>query len=132
MNPENPTGTAPVAVPRARSSLTKEAPRKPSRKALERAFLTAVFENFSEHGTTFLDNLRGKRPDCYLRAIMLILPKETEKPESATDALGGEDLEALVSGARARLAIYGSVRAGTSELDGKQSAEEIPPVSETS
>jgi hypothetical protein len=130
MNPENPTGALPARMTRVPVSPPRESPRRPSRSALDRAFLSAVYENFSEHGTAFLEDLRKKRPDCYLRAILLILPKETEKPASATDALGGEDLEALVAGAKARLRLYGGVRAETAELDGKQSAEAIPPVPE--
>ncbi|HYM18713.1 MAG TPA: hypothetical protein VEU06_09130 [Micropepsaceae bacterium] len=130
MNPENPTGSLPVALPRAGS--TAKQSRKPSRRALEAAFTTALYENFDKWGTDFLDNLREKRPDCYLRAVLLLLPKETEKPASATDALGGEDLEALVAGARARLVLYGGVRAATAELAREQSAEEIPALPETS
>jgi hypothetical protein len=132
MNPKRPTGAPSATMPRAGSRPAEDQPKKPSRRALEKAFLSALYENFSANGTTFLNSLLEKRPDCYLRAILLILPKETEKPVSATEALGGEDFEALLAGAKRRLAIYGGGGPDAAGLVGREPADEIPPVSETS
>src|SRR5437868_13692313 len=128
MNQDDRSGSPPEIMPRVGSYPAKEKSMRPSRRALEAALLCALYANLREHAAEFIETLRTRRPDCYLRAVLTVLPKETEKPASATDALGGEDLEALVAGARRSLALFGSVRAGTAELDRNQSAEEIPSV----
>lgn len=49
---------------------------KGSRNKLGEAFVSALHEDFSEHGVKAIEQVRQEKPDQYLKVIASILPKD--------------------------------------------------------
>jgi len=49
---------------------------KGSRNKLGEAFIQALYEDFTEHGTNVIETVRCEKPDQYLKVVASILPKE--------------------------------------------------------
>jgi len=49
---------------------------KGSRTKLGEAFIQALYEDFTEHGTSVIEAVRSEKPDQYLKVVASILPKE--------------------------------------------------------
>jgi hypothetical protein len=63
---------------------------KGARNKLGEAFLEAMLEDFTQHGTAAIEVVRAEKPDQYLKVIASILPKEmnlnvTEQFSEMTD-----------------------------------------------
>ena len=76
-----------------------------SRDEVASAVISALCEDFLAHGAETIRAIRAERPADYVKILLSLLPKETEKPARGFDAVGDEELEALITGARARLAL---------------------------
>lgn len=54
---------------------------KGARSKLGEAFVSALHDDFKEHGIAAIQRVRKERPDQYLRAIATVVPKEIEAGE---------------------------------------------------
>jgi hypothetical protein len=54
---------------------------KGARNKLGEAFLTALLDDFAEHGILAIQTVRSERPQDYVKVIASILPKELSGPD---------------------------------------------------
>ena len=60
---------------------------KGSRNKLGTAFLDAMLDDFTKHGTDVIAVVREEKPDQYLKVVASILPKEIEVGEDTIDSI---------------------------------------------
>ena len=60
---------------------------KGSRHKLGSAFLDAMLDDFTKHGTDVISVVREEKPDQYLKVVASILPKEIEVGEDTIDSI---------------------------------------------
>ncbi len=51
---------------------------KGSRNKLTKAYLDALAEDFKDNGKQVIEKVRDKRPDAYLKAVGLLVPKDLD------------------------------------------------------
>lgn len=78
---------------------------KGSRNALGEAFISALHDDFVQHGPAVIETVRIEKPDQYLKVVASILPKELNIKTDAFDGVSDEQLAALVAAARTALGI---------------------------
>ena len=78
---------------------------KGSRNALGEAFISAMHDDFVQHGPQVIETVRVEKPDQYLKVVASILPKELNIKTDAFDGVSDEQLAALVHAARSALGI---------------------------
>ena len=78
---------------------------KGSRNKLGEAFISAMHDDFVEHGAAVIETVRIEKPDQYLKVVASILPKELNIKTDAFDGLTDEQLSALVVAARNALGV---------------------------
>ena len=78
---------------------------KGSRHRLAGAFISALHDDFLEHGVSVIEAVRTERPHEYLKVVASILPKQIEIKENAFDDIGDEELAALIAAARSALGV---------------------------
>lgn len=71
---------------------------KGARNKLGEAFLEAMLEDFTQHGTAAIQVVRAEKPDQYLKVIASILPKEMNL--NVTDQLSEMSDDELADRAR--------------------------------
>lgn len=65
---------------------------KGARNKLGEAFLSALHDDFNEHGVEAIAKVRDEKPDQYLKVIASILPKDLNITVNKFDDLSEEDL----------------------------------------
>jgi len=78
---------------------------KGSRNKLGEAFISAMHDDFVQHGAAVIETVRIEKPDQYLKVVASILPKELNIKTDAFDGISDEQLAALVVAARAALGL---------------------------
>jgi hypothetical protein len=78
---------------------------KGSRNKLGEAFITALHDDFQEHGVAVIAKVRDERPHEYLKVVASLLPKQVEIKETAFDGIPDEQLAAIVAAARDALGV---------------------------
>lgn len=86
---------------------------KGSRNKLGEAFLSALHDDFTQHGVEAIQRTREENPAAYLKVVASLLPQQIEIKESAFDGLADGELEAIVAAARQALGLAGDVGEGT-------------------
>ena len=81
---------------------------KGSRNKLGEAFISAMHDDFVQHGPQVIETVRIEKPDQYLKVVASILPKELNIKTDAFDGLTDEQLTALVVAARNALGVPAS------------------------
>ena len=70
---------------------------------LSHAFLTALAEDFEQHGIEAIKICRVERPNEYLRVIAHLMPKELEVTVGPLQEISDVELEKLIEHAKGRL-----------------------------
>jgi hypothetical protein len=70
---------------------------------LSHAFLTALAEDFEQHGVEALKIARFEKPVEYIRIVAGLMPKELEIMDSRLTDLSDEELDVFIAKLRAQL-----------------------------
>lgn len=57
-----------------------------SRQRLSEAFITAIGEDFEQHGKSTIERMRRMKPDAYVRVVADLLPKNIKVGEGEGEA----------------------------------------------
>jgi|SRR6516162_742000 hypothetical protein len=76
---------------------------KGARNKLSHAFLTALAEDFEQHGIETLQIARLERPVEYIKVVAALMPKELEIMDSRLTDLSDEELDVFIAKLRAQL-----------------------------
>lgn len=66
---------------------------KGSRNKLGEAFIQAMFDDFTEHGSDVIDKVRLEKPDQYLKVVASILPQQLNVRVSDYDEMTDEQID---------------------------------------
>jgi hypothetical protein len=78
---------------------------KGSRNKLGEAFISALHDDFAQHGPRVIEAVRTEKPDQYLKVVASILPKQLEIKTDAFEGMTDDELAALVAAARSALGV---------------------------
>ena len=99
---------------------------------LSHAFLTALAEDFEQHGIEAIKICRVERPNEYLRVIAHLMPKELEVTVGPLQEISDVELEKLIEHARTKLIdITPAVGGGEDPETDREPAKLLSSVSET-
>jgi Mg/Co/Ni transporter MgtE len=76
---------------------------KGSRNKLGEDFVSALQQDFKQHGETVIAQVREEKPDAYLKVIASILPKEVNVNQSALQELSDDELANILDAVRNQL-----------------------------
>src|SRR5215472_15110507 len=76
---------------------------KGAKNRLSHAFLTALAEDFEQHGVEALKIARIEKPVEYIRIVAGLMPKEFEIIDSPLTDLSDEELDVFIAKLRAHL-----------------------------
>jgi len=76
---------------------------KGAKNRLSHAFLTALAEDFEQHGIEALKIARIERPVEYIKVVAGLMPKEFEIMDSRLTDLSDEELDDFIAKLRAQL-----------------------------
>jgi len=76
---------------------------KGAKNRLSHAFLTALAEDFEQHGVETLKIARMEKPVEYIRIVAGLMPKELEIVDSRLADLSDEELDVFIAKLRAQL-----------------------------
>ena len=76
---------------------------KGAKNRLSHAFLTALAEDFEQHGIEALKIARIERPVEYIKVVAGLMPKEFEIMDSHLADLSDEELDVFIAKLRAQL-----------------------------
>src|SRR6516164_4883411 len=76
---------------------------KGAKNRLSHAFLTALAEDFEQHGVETLQIARLERPVEYIKVVAGLMPKELEIMDSRLTDLSDEELDVCIAKLRAQL-----------------------------
>ena len=76
---------------------------KGAKNRLSHAFLTALAEDFEQHGVETLKIARLERPIEYIKVVAGLMPKEFEIMDSRLADLSDEELDVFITKLRAQL-----------------------------
>jgi hypothetical protein len=86
-----------------------------SRNKLSEKFILALHDDFVEHGSAVIAQVRQERPEIYLKIIASIVPRELHfRGTNAFDGMSDEELSTLLVDVRRSL----SARAGEGSPEG--------------
>jgi hypothetical protein len=68
---------------------------KGSRHKLSESFIAAFYEDFVAHGAEAIETMRLRNPGEYVRAVVAILPKQTEEIANPFDGVTSDELDEL-------------------------------------
>src|SRR6516225_7970463 len=74
-----------------------------AKNRLSHAFLTALAEDFEQHGVEALKIARVEKPVEYIRIVAGLMPKELEIMDSRLTDLSDEELDVFIAKLRAQL-----------------------------
>lgn len=90
---------------------------KGSRHKLGEAFLSAMHDDFVEHGVSAIETVRTKRPDQYLKVIASMLPKELNLNVNDAESMTDDELIARIRELDAAIHPFLAGREGAAEQD---------------
>jgi hypothetical protein len=76
---------------------------KGAKNRLSHVFLTALAEDFEQHGVQALKIARVERPVDYIKVVAGLMPKELEIMDSRLTDLSDEELDVFIAKLRAQL-----------------------------
>ena len=76
---------------------------KGAKNRLSHAFLTALADDFEQHGVEALRIARIEKPVEYIRIVAGLMPKELEIMDSRLSDLSDEELDVFIAKLRAQL-----------------------------
>jgi hypothetical protein len=76
---------------------------KGAKNRLSHAFLTALAEDFEQHGVEALKIARVEKPVEYIRIVAGLMPRELEIMDSRLTDLSDEELDVFIAKLRAQL-----------------------------
>ena len=76
---------------------------KGAKNRLSHAFLTALAQDFEQHGIEALKIARIEKPMEYIKVVAGLMPKEFEIPDSRLGDLSDEELDVFIAKLRAQL-----------------------------
>jgi hypothetical protein len=88
---------------------------KGAKNRLSHAFLTALAEDFEQHGVETLQIARLERPVEYIKVVAGLMPKELEIMDSRLTDLSDEELDVFIAKLRAQLRSPGVEEVGSGE-----------------
>jgi hypothetical protein len=68
--------------------------KKGSRHKLGEAFISALHDDFTEHGTEVIEKVRTEHPDKYLKVVASVIPQEVNHTVESYDGYSDEQLSA--------------------------------------
>ena len=71
-----------------------------ARHKLSESFIAAFYENFVAHGAEAIETMRLRNPGEYVRAVVAILPKQTEEIANPFDGITSDELDELLAAVR--------------------------------
>jgi hypothetical protein len=87
-----------------------------SRNKLSEKFILALHDDFEEHGSAVIAQVRQERPEIYLKVIASLVPRELHfKSANAFEGMSDDELTSLLVDVRRSL----SARAGESSSTGE-------------
>ena len=87
-----------------------------SRNRLSEKFILALHDDFEEHGSAVIAQVRQERPEIYLKVIASLVPRELHfKSANAFEGMSDDELTSLLVDVRRSL----SARAGESSSTGE-------------
>ena len=87
-----------------------------SRNRLSEKFILALHDDFEEHGSAVIQQVRQERPEIYLKVIASLVPRELHfKSANAFEGMSDDELTSLLVDVRRSL----SARAGESSSTGE-------------
>lgn len=85
---------------------------KGSRNKLGEAFLTALSDDFGEHGSAAIIAARRVDPVAYVKVVASLLPKELKIERSPVEDMSDDELARLIDVVRAEIAPAGEAGEG--------------------
>ena len=79
---------------------------KGSRNKLGEAFLSALHDDFNEHGADAIVKCRENKPEVYVKVIAGLLPSEHTLNINRNEELSDDELRARIAGLAAQLAPF--------------------------
>src|SRR5262245_49298595 len=99
---------------------------------LSHAFLTALAEDFEQHGVEAIRICRVERPNEYLRVIAHLMPKELEVTVGPLQEISDVELEKLIEHTRTKLIdITPNAGGGEGSETDREPAELLPALPKT-
>jgi len=89
-----------------------------AKNRLSHAFLTALAEDFEQHGIEALKIARIEKPVEYIKVVAGLMPKELEILDSRLNDLSDEELDVFIAKLRAQL--RGSITQDAGDGEGTQ------------
>lgn len=99
-----------------------------SRNKLGEDFISALHDDFAQHGASVIKKVRTKRPHEYLKVVASVLPKQLEIKDDAFDGIARDQLAALIVAARAALGVAESQRSEVAGTGSQEPPAILPPV----
>lgn len=97
---------------------------------LSHAFLTALAEDFEQHGAEAIKICRMEKPNEYLRVIAHLMPKELEITDNRLHDITDDELDRLITIAKRQLieAAARDAEGGEEQTVDRRSPALLPPV----
>ncbi|MBY0255902.1 MAG: hypothetical protein K2X54_31710 [Methylobacterium organophilum] len=91
---------------------------KGSRNKLGEAFLTALSDDFDQHGVAVIERARKADPVAYVKVVASLLPKELKIERSAVEEMSDDELARLIDVVRAEIGVPGEAGEGSGSAEG--------------
>ncbi|MDQ0450043.1 DUF5681 domain-containing protein [Methylobacterium aerolatum] len=91
---------------------------KGSRNKLGEAFLTALSQDFDEHGVKAIEAARSEDPVAYVKVVASLLPKELKIERSAVEEMSDDELARLIDLVRTEVSAAGEAGEGAGPAGG--------------
>ena len=92
-----------IGVPFERGRIKTAGRAKGAKNRLSHAFLTALADDFEQHGVDALKITRIERPVDYIKVVAGLMPRELEIMDSRLADLSDEELDVFIAKLRAQL-----------------------------
>ena len=102
---------------------------KGARNKLSGDFLTALANEFAEHGQEAIRIVRVERPHEFLKIVASLMPKELEITDNRLQEISDDEIEQLIEHARRQLqlgSITGNIVSGEDEATEREPALLLP------
>lgn len=102
---------------------------KGARNKLSGDFLTALANEFAEHGQEAIRIVRVERPHEFLKIVASLMPKELEITDNRLQEISDDEIEQLIEHARRQLqlgSITGNIVSGEDEATDREPARLLP------
>lgn len=78
-----------------------------ARNKIQGVFLSALADDFEQHGNQAIQQMREKDPSGYIRVVASLMPKDVEISRSLND-ISDEQLDAAIAALQASIATQGA------------------------